>query len=53
MSELTKFYPLNIATPISYILQKEWEIRRLKAIAKLIEDGLKPEVIKKIIGEQL
>jgi len=53
MSELTKFYPLSIATPISYILQKEWEIRRLKAIAKLIEDGLKPEVIKKIIGEQL
>lgn len=53
MAEFTRFYPLSIATPVSYILQKESEIRRLKAIAKLIEDGLKPEIIKGIVGEQL
>lgn len=51
MAELTRFYPLSIAVPLSYILQKESEIRKLKAIAKLIEDGVKPEIIKKVVGE--
>ena len=51
MAELTRFYPLSIAVPLSYILQKESEIRKLKAIAKLIEDGVKPEIIKKAVGE--
>lgn len=50
MIEFTRFYPLSVAVPISYILQKESEVRKLKAIAKLIEDRIKPEEIKTIIG---
>jgi len=51
MSELDRFYPLSVATPLSYILKKEAEIRRLRAIAKLIDDGVKPERIKELLGE--
>lgn len=53
MNELVRFYPLSIATPISYALKKEAEVRKLKAIAKLIEDGARPEVIKGIVGEEV
>ena len=52
MNELVRFYPLSIATPISYALKKEAEVRKLKAIAKLIEDGVMPEVIKGLVGEE-
>lgn len=51
MNELTRFYPLSVATPLSYILQKESEVKKLRAIAKLIDDGLKPEMIKEIVGD--
>jgi len=51
ISELTRFYPLSVAIPLNYILEKESEIRKLKAIAKLIEDKIKPESIKAIVGE--
>ncbi len=51
MSELVRFYPLSIATPLSYALKKEAEVRKLKAIAKLIEDGVRPEMIKELTGE--
>jgi V/A-type H+-transporting ATPase subunit C len=50
MQELTKFYPLSVATPLAYILEKEMEVKKLKALAKLIADGMKPEEIKAIIG---
>ncbi|EEB73598.1 V-type ATP synthase subunit C [Thermococcus sp. AM4] len=53
MEELTRFYPLSVATPLSYVLKKEREIKKLKAMAKLIADGFKPEKIKEIIGEEL
>ncbi|NJE08237.1 V-type ATP synthase subunit C [Thermococcus sp. M39] len=51
INELTRFYPLSVAIPLNYILAKESEIRKLKAIAKLIEDRIKPESIKAIVGE--
>ncbi|MBO8174058.1 MAG: V-type ATP synthase subunit C [Thermococcus sp.] len=51
INELTRFYPLSVAIPLNYILAKESEIRKLKAIAKLIEDKIKPESIKAIVGE--
>ena len=51
ISELTRFYPLSVAIPLNYILAKESETRKLKAIAKLIEDRIKPESIKAIVGE--
>ncbi|WP_297467931.1 V-type ATP synthase subunit C [Thermococcus sp.] len=51
ISELERFYPLSIATPLSYILRKEREMRKLRAIAKLIENGVKPERIKELVGE--
>ena len=51
ISELERFYPLSIATPLSYILKKEREIRKLRAIAKLIENGVEPERIKELVGE--
>jgi len=50
---MTRFYPLSVAIPLNYILLKEREIRKLKAIAKLIEDKVKPEKIKAIVGEAL
>lgn len=50
MRELTRFYPLSVATPLAYILEKEREVRKLKALAKLIADGVKPEKIKAILG---
>ncbi|ASJ01903.1 V-type ATP synthase subunit C [Thermococcus profundus] len=53
MGELTRFYPLSVATPLAYVMKKEREIRKLKAIAKLIADGVEPERIKAIItGEE-
>ncbi|AIF70259.1 V-type ATP synthase subunit C [Palaeococcus pacificus DY20341] len=52
-AEMTRFYPLSVAIPLNYILLKEREIRKLKAIAKLIEDKVKPEKIKAIVGEAL
>ncbi len=51
INELNRFYPLSVAAPISYILQKEREVRKLRAIAKLIEDGVHPEKIKTMVGE--
>ncbi|ALM75771.1 V-type ATP synthase subunit C [Thermococcus barophilus] len=51
ISKLTRFYPLSVAIPLNYILAKESEIRKLKAIAKLIEDRIKPEDIKALVGE--
>ncbi len=51
LKELTRFYPLSVAIPLNFILQKEVEIKKLKAIAKLIEDDIFPEKIKEIIGE--
>jgi len=51
MSEMVRFYPLSVATPISYVLKRESEIRRLKAVAKLIDDGVSPERIKETVGE--
>ncbi|ASJ10233.1 V-type ATP synthase subunit C [Thermococcus sp. P6] len=51
MGELTRFYPLSVATPLGYILKREREIRKLRAIAKLIEDGVEPERIKELVGD--
>jgi V/A-type H+-transporting ATPase subunit C len=51
ISELDRFYPLSIASPLLYVLKKEREIRKLRAIAKLIESGLEPERIKELVGE--
>ncbi|NJE42990.1 V-type ATP synthase subunit C [Thermococcus sp. GR6] len=51
MNELTRFYPLSVATSLSYILQKEREVRKLRAIAKLIDDGVEPERIKEFVGD--
>lgn len=51
ISELTRFYPLSVAAPLNFILRKEAEVKKLKAIAKLIEDGIPPERIKDIVGE--
>ncbi|MDK2869934.1 MAG: V/A-type H+/Na+-transporting ATPase subunit [Pyrococcus sp.] len=51
MKELSQFYPLSVAVALSYMLQKEYEIRKLKAIARLIADGIRPERIKEIVGE--
>ncbi|AJC71543.1 V-type ATP synthase subunit C [Thermococcus guaymasensis DSM 11113] len=53
VKDLERFYPLSIATPLSYILKKEREIKKLKAMAKLIADDVEPEKIKEIIGEEL
>ncbi len=53
VGDLTRFYPLSIATPLNYILKKEREIKKLKAMAKLIADGVEPEKIKEILGEEL
>ncbi|WP_456321137.1 V-type ATP synthase subunit C [Palaeococcus sp. (in: euryarchaeotes)] len=53
IGEMTRFYPLSVAVPINYILLKEHEVKKLKAIAKLIEDKIKPESIKALIGEAL
>jgi V/A-type H+-transporting ATPase subunit C len=51
LNELNRFYPLSVAAPLSYILQKEREVRKLRAIAKLISDGLPPERIKELAGD--
>ncbi|WP_297501007.1 V-type ATP synthase subunit C [Thermococcus sp.] len=51
VAELDRFYPLSIATPLLYILKKEREVRKLRAMAKLIGDGLNPEEIKHVVGE--
>ncbi|ASI99188.1 V-type ATP synthase subunit C [Thermococcus celer] len=51
MKELARFYPLSVATPLGYILQKEREVRKLGAMAKLIEDGVHPERIKELVGD--
>ncbi|NJE05600.1 V-type ATP synthase subunit C [Thermococcus sp. M36] len=51
LNELNRFYPLSVAAPLSYILQKEREVRKLRAIAKLIEDGVHPERIKELVGD--
>ncbi len=51
MNELNRFYPLSVATPLGYVLQKEREVRKLRAIAKLISDGLPPERIKELAGD--
>lgn len=51
VSELERVYPLSIATPLSYVLMKEREVRKLRAIAKLVENGVKPERIKELVGE--
>jgi len=51
LNELNRFYPLSVAAPLSYILQKEREVRRLRAVAKLISDGLPPERIKELAGD--
>ncbi len=51
MNELNRFYPLSVAAPLGYILQKEREVRKLRAIAKLISDGLRPERIKELAGD--
>jgi len=51
MNELVRFYPLSIATPLYYAIKKEAEVKKLKAIAKLIEDGVRPETIKELVGE--
>jgi len=53
VEELTRFYPLSVATPLAYVLKKEREVRKLKALAKLISDGVDPGRIKEIIGEEL
>ncbi len=50
MGELTRFYPLSVATPLNYIVRKDREVRKLRAIAKLINDGVPPERIKEIVG---
>jgi len=51
LGELVRFYPLSMATPVVYALKKEAEVKKLKAIAKLIEDGVEPERIKQLVGE--
>ncbi|AEC51750.1 V-type ATP synthase subunit C [Pyrococcus sp. NA2] len=51
MKELSQFYPLSVAVALAYLLEREEEVRKLKAIAKLIEDKVKPEKIKEIVGE--
>lgn len=51
LRELTRFYPLSVAVPLNFLLQKEAEVKKLKAIAKLIEDSIPPERIKEIVGE--
>ncbi|ASJ06295.1 V-type ATP synthase subunit C [Thermococcus pacificus] len=51
MNELNRFYPLSVAVPLGYILQKEREVRKLRAIAKLISDGIPPERIKELAGD--
>ncbi|CAD5243229.1 V-type ATP synthase subunit C [Thermococcus camini] len=51
VNELNRFYPLSVAAPLGYVLQKEREVRRLRAIAKLISDGLEPERIKEMAGD--
>ncbi|MDK2914408.1 MAG: V/A-type H+/Na+-transporting ATPase subunit [Thermococcaceae archaeon] len=51
MVEVSRFYPLSIAAPIVYVLKKEREIKKLRAIVKLIADGVEPERIKEMIGD--
>ncbi len=51
VAELDRFYPLSVAAPLLYILKKGREIRKLRAMAKLIGDGLEPEKIKELAGE--
>ncbi len=51
MNELNRFYPLSVATPLGYVLQKGREVKKLRAIAKLISDGLPPERIKELAGD--
>ncbi len=50
MKELTRFYPLSVATPLTYVLEKEREVQKLKALTKMIADGVEPERIKAILG---
>ncbi len=50
MNELTRFYPLSVATPLNYIVRKDREVRKLRAIAKLISDGMPADRIKGILG---
>ncbi|QDA30525.1 V-type ATP synthase subunit C [Thermococcus indicus] len=51
VNEFNRFYPLSVAAPLGYVLQKEREVRKLRAIAKLISDGLEPERIKEMAGD--
>lgn len=51
IAELDRFYPLSIAAPLAYVLKKEREVRKLRAIVKLIGDGIQPERIKELVGE--
>ncbi|MFA4641123.1 V-type ATP synthase subunit C [Pyrococcus kukulkanii] len=51
MKELAQFYPLSVGVALTYILEREMEVRKLRAIAKLIVDGVKPEKIKELVGE--
>ncbi|AFK21933.1 V-type ATP synthase subunit C [Pyrococcus sp. ST04] len=51
MKELAQFYPLSVAVALAYILEREREIRKLKAVAKLLSDGIRAEKIKQIVGE--
>jgi len=51
MNELNRFYPLSVAAPLAYVLEREREVRKLRAIAKLISDGLPPERIKELAGD--
>ncbi|AEH25238.1 V-type ATP synthase subunit C [Pyrococcus yayanosii] len=51
MRELSQFYPLSVAVALAYLLEREAEVRKLKAIAKLIEDGVPPEKIRELVGE--
>ncbi|BAD85789.1 archaeal/vacuolar-type H+-ATPase, subunit C [Thermococcus kodakarensis KOD1] len=51
VTEFDRFHPLSIAAPLAYVLKKEREVRKLRAMVKLIGDGLEPEVIKEFVGE--
>jgi len=51
MRDMERFYPLSVATAVAYTLEKEEEVRKLKAIAKLIHDGVEPDRIKELVSE--
>ncbi len=51
IKDMERFYPLSVATAVAYVLEKEEEVRKLKAIAKLIHDGFEPDRIKELVSE--